>query len=331
MRSLATGMLVLATALAGCAGRPKLLAEASAPGASEVRWACHDSLLVVALRGWGVSLVDARSGAERWAWRLPAVPPQSAHGLATSAAGETLAVADADSVRVFATRGLRPLFACAGNAASLALSADGSQLLWTDGTSGELVEVGSGRTHWQGLLDAGPGRLQWAAPLAQFVVALGTRVTSAAEPGGPSFTLDEFEGIRPGRLALSATGRTLAVAESTMHVSVWELPAGHFQRRLMLGGTGRFEMLALSPDARLIATALGGRARVLWTRSGRAVADWAPHEGAGVEDLAFSSDGRSLATVGANGDVRTWAMPVAWTPAHFAWYARFGSPRAQGL
>ena len=40
-------------ALAGCAGRPHLLAEASAPGASEVRWACHDSLLVVALGGRG--------------------------------------------------------------------------------------------------------------------------------------------------------------------------------------------------------------------------------------------------------------------------------------
>jgi WD40 repeat protein len=41
------------------------------------------------------------------------------------------------------------------------------------------------------------------------------------------------------------------------------------------------------------------------------VADWAPHEGADVEDLAFASDGARLATAGANGSVRTWAMPTA--------------------
>ena len=315
LRAASQAMLTV-IALAGCAGRPHLLAEASAPGASEVLWACHDSLLVVGLRGWGVSLVDSRSGDERLAWRLPAVPPQSAHGLALSASGETLAVATADSVRVFATRDLRPLFACAGNAATLALSADGSQLLWTDGTSGELVEVGSGRTRWHGLLEAGPGTLQWVGSLAQFLAAVGTGVTSPAEQGSPGFTLDEFEGVRPGRLALSATGRTLAVAESTMHISVWDLPSGHFQRRLVLGGTGRFEDLALSPDAQLLATAFGGRARVLWTRSGRAVADWTPNEGADVEDLAFATDGRSIATVGGNGTVRTWAMPAAPARTH---------------
>ena len=41
------------------------------------------------------------------------------------------------------------------------------------------------------------------------------------------------------------------------------------------------------------------------------IADWTPHEGAAVEDLAFASDGSRLATVGDNGTVRTWAMPAA--------------------
>ena len=107
----ALGTFAVAAVLAGCAGRPKLVAEASAPGASEVRWAWHDSMLVVALGGWGVSLVESRSGREQTAWRLAEVPSRSAHGLAVSAAGETLAVATADSVRVFTTRGLRPLLA----------------------------------------------------------------------------------------------------------------------------------------------------------------------------------------------------------------------------
>jgi len=298
-------------ALAGCAGRPHLLAEASAPGASEVRWACHDSLLVVALGGWGVALVESQSGHEHAGARLPEIPPRSAHGLAVSAAGETLAVAIGDSVRAFTTRGLVPILTAPGHAATLALSADGAQLLWTDGLFGRLLDVGSGLERWQGELDAGPGTLQWAGALGRFVVPQGVRVISAGEAGEPRFTLDTFGGARPWKLSLSASGHTLAVAESTMHVSVWDLPDRHFHRRLVLGGAGRFERFALSPDASLLATSLGAHARVLWVRSGHVVADWAPHDGADVEDLAFASDGSRLATVGDNGSVRTWAMPAA--------------------
>jgi WD40 repeat protein len=275
-----------------------------------VRWACHDSLLVVALGGWGVALVESGSGHERAGWRLPEIPPRSAHGLAVSAAGETVVVAIGDSVRAFATRGLGPLLTAPGHAETLALSADGSQLLWTDGMFGRLLDVGSGLERWQGELDAGPGALQWAGTLARFVVPHDAKVVSAGEEGEPRFTLDTFEGARPWKLSLSASGRTLAVAESTMHVSVWDLPDRHFRRRLVLGGAGRFERFVLSPDASLLATSLGARARVLWVRSGNVVADWAPHEGATVEDLAFASDGSRLATVGDNGTVRTWAMPA---------------------
>jgi WD40 repeat protein len=309
MRS-AVLLLVLAAVLEGCAGRPAMVAEASAPGASEVRWACHDSLLVVALGGWGVALVEADGGRERTAWRLSEVPSRSARGLAMSATGETLAVATTDSVRVFATRGLHPLLARPGNAATLALSGDGALLLWTDGLQGELVDVHSGARRWQGALEAEQGALRWAATLGHFLVSSGAQVVSAGDDDR-RFSLDTFEGARPWKLALSATGGTLAVAESTMHVSIWELPTKHFRRRLVLGGAGRFERFALSPDASLLATSLGGHARVLWVRSGRTVADWAPHEGADVEDLAFASDGARLATAGANGSVRTWVMPTA--------------------
>ena len=298
-------------ALAGCAGRPHLLAEASAPGASEVRWACHDSLLVVALGGWGVTLVESESGHERGGSRLREIPPRPAHGLAVSAVGETVAVAIGDSVRAFTTRGLVPILTVPGHAETLALSDDGAQLLWTDGMFGRLLDVGSGLERWQGELDASPGALQWSAALGRFVIPLGARVISAGEAGEPRFTLDTFEGARPWKLSFSASGGTLAVAESTMHVSVWDVLSRHFHRRLVLGGAGRFERFVLSPDASLLATSLGARARVVWVRSGHVIADWAPHEGAAVEDLAFASDGSRLATVGDNGSVRTWAMPAA--------------------
>jgi len=307
----ALAILAAGAALAGCAGRPSLLAETSVPGASEVRWACHDSLLVVALGGWGVALVESEGGHERAGWRLPEIPSSSAHGLALSAMGETLAVATTDSVRVFATRGLRPLLSVAGNASTLALSGDGGQLLWTDGILGQLVDVGSAAEPWQGTLEAGEGALQWAEPLGRFLVPQGRAVISACEGERPSFSLAEFADVRPWKLALSTTGDMLAVAESTMHVSIWSLPAGQFRRRLLLGGAGRFEKLVLSPDAQLLAMSFGARVRVLWVRSGRAVADWAPHDGADVEGFAFASDGSRLATVGAGGAIRTWAMPAA--------------------
>jgi WD40 repeat protein len=302
--------LVLATALAGCAGRPRLIADASAPGASEVRWACHDSLLVVALRGWGVALVESKSGRERGAWRLPDIPPRAAQGLAVSAAGETLAVATADSVRVFATRGLIPLLARQGNAATLALSDDGSELLWTDGTLGQLLEVRSGDERWHGMLEAGPGALQWAGGLGRFIAPLGRQVMPAGEDDPVGFSLGPFEGALPWKLALSSAGGTLAVAESTNCVSCWDLRTREMRRRLVLGGAA-FEHLALSRDALLLATSQGGRARVLWARSGQTVAAWVPHAGAEIEDLAFASDGSRLATVGADGTVRTWTMPAA--------------------
>jgi WD40 repeat protein len=101
------------------------------------------------------------------------------------------------------------------------------------------------------------------------------------------------------------------VAESTTRISCWDLPTRHLIRRLVLSGNARGEIIAMSPDARFLATSLGGRARVLWARSGRPLADWSPHEGAEVQDLAFAADGLELATVGANGSVRTWDLPSA--------------------
>lgn len=302
---------VIATlVIAGCAGRPRQLIDAHVAGASEVLWTQHDSVLAVALRGRGLSLLDSGTGAERAAWRLPEVPAHAAYGLAASGAGETLAVATADSVRVLAARGLALLFAAPGRAEALALSADGARLLWSDGNVVRLLDVPSGRRRRDVMLPLARGGLR-ATPLGRFVFPAGREVTFVGDHLQPDFSLGPFLDAPPRRVAVSPTGNTIAVAESTTHVSFWDARARRMRWRLQLDGAARCDGLALSRDALLLATASGGRARVRWAYTGRAVADWAPHKGAEVLALAFADDGRRLATVGADGGVRTWAMPAA--------------------
>jgi WD40 repeat protein len=315
MRRAGRGAALLAPALAvftiaGCAGRPRQLVDAQVPGASEVLWTQRDSVLAVALHGRGLSLLESSNGRERRAWRLAEVPPHAAHGLAVSGAGETLAVATSDSVRVFAGRDLAPLLAAPGRAEAVALSDDGTRLLWSDGTISRLIDVRTGALRRDGMLPMVRGGVCWAAPLGLFVFPYGRELKFIREDLLPDVALGPFLDAVPRRIALSPTGNTLAVAESTTHVSFWDVKARRMRWRLQLEGPARFEHLALSRDALLLATSLGGRARVLWAYSGRVAAEWAPHKGADVLDLAFASDGRRLATVGADGSVRTWAMPA---------------------
>ena len=122
-------------------------------------------------------------------------------------------------------------------------------------------------------------------------------------------SLGPFMEGRPRQLALSTQGLTLAVAESTEHVSFWDTRERAMRWRLRLTGAARFDDMAFSRDTWYLATANRGRLRLLWAYTGREVADWQPHGGAAIEALAFSQDGRRLATVGAEGRVQVWKVP----------------------
>lgn len=303
----------------GCSRAPKRLLETTVEGASDVLWLAGDSLLAVALLGRGVAIVDAWTGAERSAWRLGTMPARSAHGLAASAHGETLAVATADSVRVLRVRDGVQLMAAPGNAQSLALSSDGRALAWSDGSFGRVLDARDGRVRWQGEMLAGRHGLVWLADGA-FAWTQGRQIefledrssTGAGDDGlrdAATRGLGPFLEERPGQLAPSGSGLTLAVAESTLFVSFWDTRLERMRWRLQLAGGARFEHVALSADTWYLATARAGRARLLWAYTGRAVSEWSPHGGATVRDVAFSHDGRRLATVGADGHVSVWAVP----------------------
>jgi hypothetical protein len=317
--------LGIALAASGCASAPKLALDTRVDGGSEVRWLAGDSLIAVALLGRGVAIVGASDGEERAAWRLPTLPPYSAHGLAASAGGETLAVATYDSVRLVRARDGAQLMATPGTGRTLALSGDGGELAWSDGTFGRVLETRDGRVRWQGRLPAQAHGLAWSPASGAFawtdarlVRFLGgptvsrTVADTAAGTAADSALVGElgpFMDAAPTQLAFSASGYTLAVAESTEYLSFWDTRKYRMSWRLQLAGRARLQRMTVSPDVWYVATAYEGRARVLWAYTGRKVADWLPHSGAAVRDLAFSHDGRRLATVGADGHLRVWLVP----------------------
>jgi WD40 repeat protein len=294
---------------AGCAGAPRRVLDVKVDGGSEVRWLAGDSLLAVALLGRGVAIVDAATGEERAAWRSPTLPSHTAHGLAVSAAGETLAVATEDSVRLVRSRDAALLFAAPGGGQSLALAGDGRTLAWSDGTFGRVLDTHDGHVCWQGQMLAGRNALAWSPASGAYawtdthlVLFLGPDSTLAGELG-------PFMDARPTQLVFSASGRTLAVAESTKYISFWDARNRRMRWRLQLTGRAQFERMAVSADTWYLATAHEGRARLLWAYTGHKVADWLPHSGAAVRDMAFSHDGRRLATVGADGHLCVWTVP----------------------
>lgn len=300
--------LVLSGLLAGCSSRPKLGMSAPVAGAADAHWLLGDSLLAIGLNGRGVVILDAEAGTELARWQLPSVPPEPAFGLAASATGETLAVACSDSVRVFRTRGLTLLRASAGRAVALALSGDGSELGWSDGSLGRVIDVKSGERTAEGAVTAGRNALRWMSSNG-FAWPEGRQIRCEHGREGAGLTLGPFLDGLPRLLATSTLGSTLAVAESTDHVSFWDTHARAMRWRLRLPGPASFHDMALSGDTWYLATTRHDRTRLLWAYTGREVASWKPHDGAQVRAMAFAQGGRKLATVGAEGRVHVWSVP----------------------
>lgn len=314
---------VLITLLAaGCARAPELELDTLVAGASEVRWLAHDSTLAVALLGRGVAIIDAVTGEERAAWRQLTLPSHPSRGLATSAGGETLAVATEDSVRVLRASDAAPLFAAPGGGVALALSGDGRTLAWSDGTYGRVLDVPAGGVRSEHSLPAGRNGLIWSPATGTFawtdgraVLFLGahTGAHTGADTGADNRLAGElapFAEAPPRQLAVSRHGVVLAVAESTTAVSFWDVRGARVLRRLRLPGSARFERMAFSADTRYLGLAFEGRARILAAATGRKLAEWQPHSGGAVRDLAFSRSGDHLATVSPDGHVRIWRVPT---------------------
>lgn len=284
--------------------------DAQVDGAAGVRWALGDSRLAVQLIGRGVTVLDAATGDVRAEWKRPGIPSHAAYGIAMSAAGETLAVAIEDSVLVLRTADCAVLMRVPGGGRALALSGDGSQLAWSDGSYGRVLGVPGGRLLAEHRMPADRNGVLWIERLSQFAWTDTRRIVFMGPDSLLAGELGDFVVPEVGPLASSASGATLVVGEGPDAVSVWDAVQKTRRWRAGFRGRDRYSRMALSADTWYLATVNGGEVTVRWAYTSKVVTRFVPHRGAEVRDLAFASSGHRLATVGADGHVRVWEIPA---------------------
>ena len=134
------------------------------------------------------------------------------------------------------------------------------------------------------------------------------------------------DGAWPTPLAVSPDGRLLATG--TPDVSFWDVATG--EQRGSLPGVYS-DVLAFSPNGQTLATSGPRRSIMLWEVAGRRrLAQFFGHDD-NVISIAFSPDGRVLASGDNNqGQIRLWdltvrrVLPAPWTNQRAKWDAHQG-------
>ncbi len=176
------------------------------------------------------------------------------------------------------------------------------------------LDPGPSAVHSLDLSPRAPAGRQWLA----LAVGQTARVWNlpALVAAAPAFDAapSAFDLAQPAALtalALSPDGRWLAAASTAGSIRLWNLtadPPTPAQTLARLAAPA--ERLVFSPDSSVLASAHGDRVIRLWAVAGGAAAlvELTGHTER-VTSLAFSADGRELASTGWEGLVRVWGVP----------------------
>nr|WP_306266109.1 c-type cytochrome [Pararhizobium sp. IMCC3301] len=117
-----------------------------------------------------------------------------------------------------------------------------------------------------------------------------------------------LEGHRAAANSVAFLGNHHAVSGGDDYaLIIWDLQTGQPLHRLQ-GHQGKVQSVAVSPDARLIASAgWDGRAG-LWDASTGQLLNWLQGHTSAVNDVAFSSDSAILYTASTDGTIRSWTI-----------------------
>ena len=212
-----------------------------------------------------------------------------------------------------------------------------------------------GESRWEELWQLLPlAPLEWVVELARILREAGWRpgdgqleLWQALQEGLPtvdsnwSWWFDEpiraIRGHKAGvtALAVAPGGATLASADASGLVRLWELPAGHLLHELN-GHRQRVTGLAFSPDGAKLASGDADGHLCLWHVSGGTLVR-ASSPAAAITTLAFSLDGQTLASGHGTGEVGFWRVDMAGEAGNQASGAaekvpwrRFGPPAGPG-
>ena len=266
--------------------------------------------------------------------------------VAFSPDGRTLASTGADGVRVWSVNGPYPVGALPAHAdaLSIAFSPDGKTLAWTDDLAhrhhGRMVagtvnvwNVGASQKSVTSVADA-TGNVNGLA----FEPHSRTLVWAAADDHSIwSWTLDpQHHPVRlvaaPSnktlvwRIAISPDGRLLAFSDRTnaedSWIRLWSLRQRRYLPSLWLGRTGLLGGLAFSPEGRVLVSAGidDGTVRFWDVAHHTELGSPIKADPSGVVAVAFSPDGKTVATGAEDGTIRFWDA---------ASHTQIGSPQTQ--